>query len=554
MPVRARPPPPPRRETPMKTPTTTAFLTLTVVVRAASAVAARARSTGRVTARSLPRRVLSFALAVLAIALAAGTIAARVTGRALGASASSEQLRSTQGARMTVSIEQTDSGPVAVAHVTGLNPTYADPEFGPSTWGAQVRVTRTTPTSATARILIDGDAFGTQSGGDNYISCGGHKVPYTLLALTKSTSNQLIHDPPDQKTLRCVSNFTVDQWARTNPNAHPYIELHQRIAFRAPVINLADGVRKLLHTPQDHAGTLPALGSRVFFVLQTTRVVPSAGGGSDEYFDENLFLATPDGSRLAKIAFPAGSDFWRGAALSPDQQVVLGDGRSPGAQCEFSLGTPTPGPCPDVWTYDITRNVTVDLTNSAATIDHGASWSHDGQRVLFVRDDSSLCIVGSVGEDPHCIAQLPKGLAILNVFNNVSPAMRPLFSPDDSKILFIAAPESTGSSFGSDDLPQHAYVVNADGSALRKLASASVDQATWMSPTSVALYLHSGRLLQLNITNGHPSQLGRSATEQELLWDTISGQHVGRDSCFDYNNGIVCRDLHSQRLQRVRLG
>ena len=172
--------------------------------------------------------------------------------------------------------------------------------------------------------------------------------------------------------------------------------------------------------------------------------------------------------------------------------------------------------------------------------------------MLFVRDYSNLCIVGNVGEDPHCIAQLPHGLTILNIKNNVSPGMKPLFSPDDTKVLFIAVPSGNGG-FGSDDPKQHAYVVNADGTGLRQLAKASVDQATWINQTSVALYLHSGGLLKLNLTNGQVSRLGSSQAERDLLWDTISGQHLGGYSCFDYY-GIVCRDLRTERLQRIRFG
>jgi Tol biopolymer transport system component len=134
----------------------------------------------------------------------------------------------------------------------------------------------------------------------------------------------------------------------------------------------------------------------------------------------------------------------------------------------------------DAGLYTVRSSDAGDLVRVAATppdgFDNGYGYSPDGSRVLFARYDSEdNGTLLSVKPDGSGAIQLSQGLSVLDLdfFDRVGAD----WSPDGSQVTFASVQKrSSGRGFKSG-----VFVVNADGTALRRITPSGLDafSAQW---------------------------------------------------------------------------
>jgi Tol biopolymer transport system component len=169
--------------------------------------------------------------------------------------------------------------------------------------------------------------------------------------------------------------------------------------------------------------------------------------------------------------------WWADQDLSDPQQLTFGDGSqfdaswsSDGRQLVFSTDEnateppPLPGFRIDIATLDITTGEQHVITEGGL-VKENPSFSPDGSRMLFARTDFDAepglyTIRAADGGDVQPVIGLPTGIDYLQW---------PRYSPDGSRIAFTGVKEPSWRQRGAAPRGGAVYVVNADGSSLRRL-------------------------------------------------------------------------------------
>jgi TolB protein len=244
---------------------------------------------------------------------------------------------------------------------------------------------------------------------------------------------------------------------------------------------------------------------------------------------------SPDGKR---IAFERDLPFWSqdrfqlylvrmsgGAthALTPGPFDVMPAWSPNGGRIVFSRSTPFESA--SLYSVDSRSGRALKLTFGA--IDVTPAWSPDGRRIAFARfpadeplrtDGAQLFVADANGSNVR-----PLG----------TPALRgasPAWSPDGTRIAFVSFQDGNGTTCAVDCAPNgELYVVNADGSGLKRLTFTKADDEhpTW-SPDGTAIAFSSGYelrrdghapwLMVMPASGGRAIRLGRFSGVHDPAW------------------------------------
>ncbi len=214
------------------------------------------------------------------------------------------------------------------------------------------------------------------------------------------------------------------------------------------------GVKRLTTTTQPASSANPAWsrdGSRIAFA-------------SNRDGHEEIYVMNADGSSVSRLTyFNSSFPSWYYSSVpswSPDGSRIVFASSRDDADALYVMNADGSG---------ISR-----LTNNPSTVASDAApvWSPDGSKILFLR------VVYGQDNNWDVYVMNADGSGQVNLTNSVGvdECGRPDWSPDGSKIVFAADSFGNGNTCRSAQL----YVMNANGTALRRLMSSSA-QDMWPS-------------------------------------------------------------------------
>jgi TolB protein len=221
---------------------------------------------------------------------------------------------------------------------------------------------------------------------------------------------------------------------------------------RVGVVCVAVALGALLGAASASAA-FPGANGRIAFD-QGGLTPPIGGEGTDLSVPSQVFTVEPDGSGLSQLTNVASDR----AAASPEWSA---DGQS-----IVYESNETPSGLFHVWVMDADGNNQEQLTHGSGFEDFQPSWSADGQRIVFSHCAEpfgfiAFCNVAEINADGSGFHNILSAGHWMNV--------RPQFSPNDEQITF---------SSDKGGLQSAVWVMNADGSSLRKLTTARL-RAFW---------------------------------------------------------------------------
>jgi Tol biopolymer transport system component len=156
---------------------------------------------------------------------------------------------------------------------------------------------------------------------------------------------------------------------------------------------------------------------------------------------------------------------------------------------------------------------------------YDASWSPDGKRIAFVRGFAKEQAYGS-GKNPRSVLYVVNadgtGLRRLTAVRPKVETMNPAWAPDGRKIVFVEH------SYTDIETHDRAYVVRADGTHVQRLKQLDNAYEFWLPNGRIAYQSASGRLQSIDADGtGKPQALPSRMRVGGALWIT-SGRSAGR--------------------------
>jgi Tol biopolymer transport system component len=209
-------------------------------------------------------------------------------------------------------------------------------------------------------------------------------------------------------------------------------------------------------------------GSKLLFGSYT----PMSGGG----YTNNTWTANPDLTGATNVSPTNAWD--AGASWSPDGTKILF------ARDSSQVG----GPNSTIWVMNADGSGKVDVSDAstlgAGDFDWAETWSLDGSRIVFVRNNfAGAAPLGDIW------AVDPDGGNLTQLTNTTEREDTPLWSPDGTKIYFkrCADTDCTGSDV---------WVMNADGSNVTQVTTSGAEAlGDWNATTTFAGTVSAGTSL-----------------------------------------------------------
>ncbi len=194
----------------------------------------------------------------------------------------------------------------------------------------------------------------------------------------------------------------------------------------------------------------------------------------------DLYLFDGPGSEPRRLTTDPGLDY--NAAISPDGRWVVFTSERTGS--------------PDLYVLDLHRDAAPRPLVEGPAMEDAAAISPDGRRLLFVSTRDGNADVFEMPfrpEDPSSAGEAR------NLTRHAAGDYNPAFSPDGARILFsssrdTAVATSTGASPGPTYLASELYVMEADGTGVRRLTRhESWDGAPAWTPDGQGVFFYSQR-------------------------------------------------------------
>ena len=220
----------------------------------------------------------------------------------------------------------------------------------------------------------------------------------------------------------------------------------QAIRSELRLFNTADGSE--VPFPEQRLGFLPAWspdGTKIVFGAFVGELDERGKGESE------LFMMDSDGANLRQITGRPGTDVE--PSWSPDGTRILWWGQNPQTD-------PSQTPTPILFMMDVASGQITELGEGSVPV-----WSPDGQRILFVLEEKPPPGVLPSRANTDIYALDVATGERMPLVQDPSSDLWPVWSPDGQRIAFVSE---------RDSLAGEIYIVNADGSDLRRLTNNNV--------------------------------------------------------------------------------
>lgn len=223
-------------------------------------------------------------------------------------------------------------------------------------------------------------------------------------------------------------------------------------------------------------------------------------GGSPAPGTTDLYAMNADGSGVAKlftVGMPASRFDW-----SPDGTRFVFAGK-PRKAFGYRLRL-----SPDLFLVNVDGSGLSRLTSADRTASTDPSWSPDGTRIAYVRQDYPL-----YNGDVHVMSADGTGDVSLTA-DALIPDASPRWSPDATKILWMSGCNRAAAGADCSGTPQM-WVMDSDGSAVRQLLAGSGDSSPDWQPGAAApppAPLTTNVHVSTAISTYDPSAFGRRLT------------------------------------------
>jgi Tol biopolymer transport system component len=217
---------------------------------------------------------------------------------------------------------------------------------------------------------------------------------------------------------------------------------------RLRLCNVADGSEVPL--AEERLGFLPAWspdGTKIVFGAFVGELDEEGKGESE------LFLMDSDGSNLRQITDHPGTDV--DATWSPDGTRIVWWG-------ENSPSDPSQTPTPVLFMMDVASGQITTLGEGSYPV-----WSPDGEHIMFVLEETPPPGVVQAVPDVNIYTFNVDTGERTQLSQDASPDLWPTWSPDGQRIAFVSQ---------RDNLAGDIYVMNADGSDVRRLTDNTVGE------------------------------------------------------------------------------
>ena len=328
---------------------------------------------------------------------------------------------------------------------------------------------------------------------------------------------------PSRRWVAAAAILSVWLLAACGGGGGKAISDHLLVVRQAGIVELALSTgdeHLLLENPEGSLLVEPALSPDRRTIAYVRQLNPIVVPGERAELGFDLFFANRDGSNQHVVAeHQQPNDEIRAPSWFPDgRRLLVNTERLVNAQFQT-----------DVEVLDV-------ATGQRTVVAQGAlrpAVSHDGQRVVFVRQDASLVetlwMANADGSDAHVIAGPDDALGGFN---------SPRFSPDDTQLAFGAAPllqsNSGGNAYVSraplrllpsasneanNGLPMNIWIMDVAGGAKRMLAQLELDlpSVAWSSD-GARIFALGGNGIYAVDPKGGSRRLGEGTFHGQLDW------------------------------------
>ena len=271
---------------------------------------------------------------------------------------------------------------------------------------------------------------------------------------------------------------------------------------------------------------------------------------SDRSGTEEIFVMDPDGSNVRQLTHVGRSEIASiDAEGSPDRkQIAFSSNRT--------------GPWDDLYVMDADGGNVRQLTKTSEVSEHDAAWSPDGRHIAYSAQPRSPIAADGTRQDrqpAHIWIIDADGSNAHSLTSGSSRNMRPAWSPDGSIIAFMSDRHANISLMGTDDGDLEIYLMDRDGSNVRRLTEGAATALTpaW-SPDGQRIAFHTYRdgIAYIHVMNADGSNQrpltdgsrvdGRpvwSADGKDIIFNCGPDQHEKREICLIRADGSGFRTL-----------